>query len=323
MKKLDERPIFLRRTVILFLIIISTSFSLAACLDKGDSAGNPELTPYSPEIYISGEWLYYDGPKQDAGLFAYNLETEEKVKITGEQGTLLKTSHGFYYSVGMKVYEVNGLSLELLCVIPKEAVWVDYNNGKAYWYGTDEALYTGSINEKKWILEESVQMLYQDTADNYILWVKILDDRAFIGQKYGLYLVDFETLEAKCIWDGKMTGIFFQAFEEEYLFVQSLEGDNYENSTLYIVSAEGDMQKVDEVLAGFALVHDGTVYYDGRGVLAYDLKSGSQRKLGAGYWSCAAAFYDHYLILRHGELYAIGIFDILDGTSKWIIDMRK
>lgn len=182
MKKLDERPIFLRRTVILFLIIISTSFSLAACLDKGDSAGNPELTPYSPEIYVSGEWLYYDGPKQDAGLFAYNLETEEKVKITGEQGTLLKISHGFYYSVGMKVYEVNGLSLELLCVIPKEAVWADYNNGKAYWYGTDEALYTGSINEKKWILEESVQMLYQDTADNYILWVKILDDRAFLDR---------------------------------------------------------------------------------------------------------------------------------------------
>lgn len=303
------------------LLIISVLSSLTACGEKAESGGNPELTPYSEEIYVSGEWLYYDGPRRDAGLFAYNLETGEKVKITEQQGTLLKTAHGFYYSVGMKVYEINGLSLELLCVIPKEAVWADYNNGKAYWYGADEVLYAGGINAKKWILEESVQKLYQSSADNYIWWVKILDDRAYVGQKYGLNLVDFETLETKCIWDGKMTGVFFQSFDTEYLFVQSLEGDNYERCKLYMVSAEGVIQKIDDVSSDFALVQDGTIYYNGGGMMAYDLEDGSKRRLGNGDWTCTAAFYDHYIILRHGAVYSIGLFDILDGTLEWIIQM--
>lgn len=320
MKKSNKHVNFLCKTAAFVLLIILTSFLLTACLEKGDSTGNPELTPYSPEIYVSGEWLYYDGPRCDAGLFAYNLETGEKVKITEQQGTPLKTSHGFYYSVGMKVYEINGLSLELLCVIPKNAELVDYVQGKVYWIAGRGGLYSGDVDSKGMVSDGSVQVLYCSTEEENpaIRWAKISDDGAYIGERDGLYFVDFETLEAECIWNGRISSAFYQSFEGEYLFVQSLEGDNYENSTLYIVSAEGIMQKIDEVRADFALVHDGTVYYDGSGILAYDLEDGSKRELGAGAWSCAAAFYDHYIILRHGDLYGIGLFDILDGTLKWI-----
>ncbi len=313
MKKLNRRK---AATFILFIFLVF--LPLTACENQGDFSGNPELTPYSKEIYVSEGWLYYDGPRRDAGLFAYNLETREKVKITKEQGTPLKTKHGLFYHVGMKIYRMDGLSLELLCVIPKETQFVDYVQGKVYWREGGKVLYEGTINAGGIVSEESVRTLYRKTEENGRLsWAKIGDEGAYLARQDGFYYLDFETLETECIFEGDVFGLV-QSLEEEYLFAHS----GQEEKELYMVSLKDyTVQKIADTKTDFALVCDGTVYHNGGGTTAYDLGDGSSKRLGDGVWSGAAAIYDHSLIMRHRALYSIYLFDISDGSCERIIDM--
>lgn len=312
-----------KKIVVFALLLIVVFFGCTACNDEEDVSGNPEVTPYSEEIYVSGEWLYYDGSRRDAGLFAYNLETGDKVKITGQQGTLLKTSHGFFYHVGMKVYQIREVSLEFLCVIPKNAIWVDHQQGNAYWIGEREALYRGEISFGGLIREESVKTLYRRAeGEGKLGWVRIMEDRAYLGRRDGVYLLGFETLKTESIWEGDMQYWLVQAFEGDYAFVQS----NTEIKELSILYLKDDtVQTIAETDSDFALFYEGTVYYNNLGknggIRAYDLSDGSDRYLGKGFWCNAAGYYDHYLILRSGENYGIYRLDVLDGSVERLVDM--
>lgn len=323
MKKIIQNVVFLKEATVFIIFIILVFCSFHACANNDDTTGNPQLTPYSEEIYLSGGWLYYDGPRRDAGLFAYNLKTGEKEKITKQQGTLVKTTHGFFYNAGMKVYQINGLSLTLLCVIPKETQLVDYVSGKVYWRKECEALYAGNIDAAGIVSEESVKQLYRRAdggKEQYLQWVKIADDAGYLGRGDGLYFLDFQTLETKCILKGDAYGPV-QSMEEEYLFVHS----DAEATGLYMVSLKDHtVQKIADTKADFALVFDGMVYYNSNGgTMAYDLQKKSSERLGDSIWSGAAAVEGRNLVMRHWTEYDIYLFDLMDGTLKRLIEIGR
>lgn len=321
------------RIVHLFLVMNLVVCTFAACnapIEEGEGEFAMEVlpapgtyaTPYSTEIYVFGEWLYYCGSEYDSGLYAYNLKTREDIQITEDTGIPLRTSHGFFYNIKGKVYEIQEFALKFLCELPEKAVLVDYNQDTAYWIVGREALYAGKADAEKIVLEEAARVLYRISEEEKpILRVKILDEKAYVERFDGLYLVDFKTLETKCILKEEIS-LIVSSVEEDYLLVRVKSGDE----GLYVVFPENNtVQKIDGIDVNFALLHEGNVFYNGKGIRSYSLKDGNVEILsdenyqdrGGSYGG--VAFYDHYLVLRGEFICDIYLFDVQTGEIEHII----
>ncbi|MDE7212808.1 MAG: DUF5050 domain-containing protein [Lachnospiraceae bacterium] len=285
----------------------------------------PGVAPYSAEICVSGEWLYYCGSDIDSGLYAYNLETKEKVQITEEQGKPSKTPNGIFYNVGGKIYGIQGLTLEFLCQLPRGAVLVDYDQEKVYWVEGMETLYEGKPDAEKTVEKEDAKVLHQiSPGEKPILRARIYGEKAYVERMDGLYLVDIPTMETECILEEEISPIA-SSLEGDSLLVKVKSSDK----GLYMVFLEDStVQKLDGPNVNFALLHDGIVYYNGNGIRSYDLKDGSVKTLSKeGYQDrggsyAGVAFYDHSLVLRCEFYYEIYLFDIESGEIECIISQE-
>lgn len=345
----------------LLMMIIFCFFVFSACgyinrNETEDSSRQPDnrsgglilSESYSGEIFISDGWLYYCDPLRDCTLYAYNLKTKEEKLITDRQGTLYKTYHGGFYLIAKELYMIKDLDLSLLCELPEEGEFVDCCQNKIYWtarrrfmvdsfeQAVPQYLYAWDMDSKDAVAKDSSECIYDISATEHIIGsFLVLDDTVYIGQSDGMYLLDCETKEVKRIFERSTLkqpyiGVLEQMYTDgEYIVFQGAGGEEG-TYWLYAITPEADSpQEIWAATNTFTATKEGVLYFNNPGILSYDFKDGSDRRLDGdskfgGLSYHFVDFFEDCIVLRMeivGEsgYNSIYLLDMSTGTIECII----
>lgn len=209
-------------------------------------------------FFCVGDTLYYCDHNRKDVLYAYDMQTEEEVLITEQQGNLYKTSHGYFYiiqGVYDKVYEIRDMQLQLLCEFPKGGEFVDYVDGNIIWTQRRRFMSGDFENFSKQLIyrmkkkdradaiqvsEDESEKLY-DISDSteIISEVMLVGDWMYIGQEGGLFRKNLVTGAMQQLFCGNVDELYTD--KEFIVFVAYDEADRYRDVIHYIEPRTGDI----------------------------------------------------------------------------------
>lgn len=313
--------------------------------EVSDACSQTDDSLQSEAFAVEGDYLYYNDPERAGALYAYHMQTGEEILVSGLRGEVYRARNGLFYLSGRMVYKIVASAAEPLCELPEDGEFIDFYRDKIVWVkrnNVEKGLYEYSLKQSVYlhnitteaatlVTASASEMMYDISGtDDYIKNAVFTENGVFIAQQTGLYCLDYETRESRCIFEKDIAMLCGDKDDILFKGINPADEDKY---SLYTFKSNNTdvMQKIDSTYEpNYAMIKDGTVYYDDDGVMLYDVSEGEYKTLSkdsvySNQAYTAVDIYGDRVILRHGYGYYFvvlnkcsGNIEKLDGTAFFV-----